>query len=338
MSANAAIYGFLGPSISPDERSFFREAEPFGFILFARNCVSPDQILRLTNDLREIAGRENVPILIDQEGGRVQRLRPPHWAARPPARNFGRLHASDPDTACRGAYLCSRLIAAELTALGINVDCAPVLDVPVPGSHDVIGDRAFAEDPDLVITLARFSMDGFLDGGVLPVIKHIPGHGRATADSHLALPRVGASHSELSARDFAPFRALNDAPMAMTAHVVYEALDPDRPATTSKKLVRDIIRREIGFDGLLMSDDLSMSALEGPFATRTRQSLEAGCDVVLHCNGRMDEMIEIASAVPILAGRARERAEAALSKLRPPGPFDVAAANAALGKMMGAVP
>ncbi len=336
MSASAAIYGCMGTELSPDERAFFRDAMPYGFILFARNCAAPDQIRRLCESLRDITGQSDTPILIDQEGGRVQRLRPPHWAARPPARQFGNLFDANPDAARQGAYLCSRLIASELIALGINVDCAPVLDVPVPGAHDVIGDRAFAEDPELVIELARASMEGFLDGGVLPVIKHVPGHGRANADSHLALPRVDASHAELSARDFVTFRALNRAPMAMTAHVVYEALDPKHPATTSKKIIRDIIRGEIRFDGLLMSDDLSMSALEGPLGTRTRDSLHAGCDVVLHCNGRMDEMREIAAEVIPLAGRALARAESALAQLKCPLEFDVAAADMWLNNMIGA--
>jgi beta-N-acetylhexosaminidase len=337
MPAHAAIYGCQGTELLPDERAFFRDAQPFGFILFARNIADPDQVRRLTGSLREAGGDENAVVLVDQEGGRVARFKPPHWRARLPAARFGELYANDSEKARDAAYLNARLMAHELHALGVNVDCAPVLDVPTEGAHDVIGDRAFAKDPAVVIALARAAMDGFLDGGVLPVIKHMPGHGRAQADSHFALPRVSASAEELSAHDFVTFRSLSDAPMGMTAHVVYEALDPRRPATTSAKVVRNVIRGEIGFDGLLMTDDLSMKALEGSFAARTKAAFAAGVDVILHCNGAMDEMQEVASQAKPLAGDAKRRADAALAHLKRPAALDVAAAEARLASVMGGV-
>jgi beta-N-acetylhexosaminidase len=337
MPVSAAIYGCEGAELTSAERDFFREVQPFGFILFARNCAEPEQIRALCAALRETVGKAAAPILIDQEGGRVARLKPPHWRVRPPARRFGEIFEQDAERGRESAYLCARLIAHELTELGINVDCAPVLDVPVPGAHDIIGDRAFSTDPAEVIELGRAALDGFLDGGVLPVIKHIPGHGRATADSHLALPRVSASADELSAHDFVTFRGLNHAPLAMTAHVVYEAIDPQRPATTSSKIIHRIIRGEIGFDGLLMSDDLSMAALAGPFGERMKSALFAGCDIVLHCNGRLDEMREIAGAAKPLSGPALRRADAALSHLRAPAPLDIERAEARLDELVGAV-
>ena len=334
MPANCAVYGCEGLTLAAEERAFFRESSPFGFILFARNCESPAQLRALTHELRDVAGAD-VPILIDQEGGRVARLKPPHWRLRPPARRFGELFEQNPKQGREAAYLCARAIAHELKDVGVNVDCAPVLDVPVPGAHDIIGDRAYSMDPRTVIELGRATIEGFLDGGVLPIVKHIPGHGRALADSHLALPRVAAGADELSVHDFVTFRGLNDAPIAMTAHVVYEAIDPRRPATTSPKVVQKIIRGEIGFEGLLMSDDLSMAALEGPLDLRAKQALFAGCDVVLHCNGKLDEMREVARETKPLAGRALERAEAALALLRAPSEFDIEKAETRLNEMMG---
>jgi beta-N-acetylhexosaminidase len=322
--------------LSRDERDFFREVQPFGFILFSRNCQSPDQIRMLTAELRETVGRGNAPIFIDQEGGRVARLGPPHWRRRPPARRIGEIFESDPDKGRAAAYLVARLIAHDLQRLGVNVNCAPVLDVPVAGAHDVIGDRAYSSKPGPVIELGRAAIEGFLDGGVLPVIKHIPGHGRATADSHLELPRVTASADELSLHDFVTFRGLNHAPIAMTAHVVYEAIDPKRPATTSPRVVGRIIRGEIGFEGLLISDDLSMAALQGPFADRAKAALFAGCDIVLHCNGKLDEMRAVASRTKPLDGKAQARAESALAELRAPAPLDIEAAEAHLDEMVGA--
>lgn len=319
-----------GQALTADERAFFKDVDPWGYILFARNCDTPDQILRLTDSLRELSGRDLLPILIDQEGGRVRRLKPPHWREAPPARIFADAFRQDRATAIRACFMNARLMAAELSALGITVDCAPVLDWPQQGAHDIIGDRAHGANFESIATLSRAMMNGLLASGVLPVIKHIPGHGRAMADSHEALPVVETPKAELEATDFAPFGALKDAPMAMTAHVVYTALDAKNPATTSKKVIKKVIRDYIGFKGLLMSDDLSMKALQGSYGARTQASLNAGCDVVLHCNGQMDEMLEIAAATPVLDGKALNRAKAALDLLQPALPLDEAEALAAL--------
>src|SRR3954470_21738121 len=319
----AFIAGCAGPVLTADERAFFREAEPWGFILFRRNIETPGQVRALTAALRETVGREDAPILIDQEGGRVQRMGPPHWPAYPPGRAFGRVSANDPLVRRDLARLGARLMAEDLRSVGITVDCVPVLDVPVAGAHDVIGDRAYAADAATVAILGRAAAEGLIAGGVLPVIKHMPGHGRAGADSHHDLPVVTASREELEAQDFVPFRHLADMPLAMTAHVVYTALDPERPATTSPVVIRDIIRGHIGYDGLVMSDDLSMNALAGTLAERAEASFAAGCDVALHCNGRLDEMEAVASATPILEGEAKRRADAALGRIRhAPEPFD----------------
>ena len=331
-----AIYGCTGLTLSADERDFFRDVQPWGFILFARNIEAPDQVRSLVAALRDTVGDGSAPILIDQEGGRVARLKPPAWHQRPPAARFGAVYSQNPEIAREATYLNARLIAHDLAQLGINVDCLPVLDVPVPGAHDVIGDRAFAADPATIIDLGRAQIEGLMEGGVLPVMKHIPGHGRAGADSHLALPRVSASREELSASDFVTFRSLDSCPIAMTAHVVYDSIDPQRPATTSPKVIRDVIRGEIGFDGLLMSDDLSMQALDGPLEVRAKAALFAGCDVVLHCNGSMDEMKDVATEAKILDGIALKRAAHALSHLTPPDEFDPAAAEARLAVLLGA--
>ncbi len=329
-----AIYGCAGMMLGEAEREFFREMQPFGFIVFARNIADRNQVRDLVTALRETVDDPRALVLIDQEGGRVARLKPPQWKPRPPAAYFGELYAVHHDAAREAVYLNARLIAYDLAEIGINVDCAPVLDVPVEGADSVIGDRAFASDPAAIIDLGRAQIEGFLDGGVLPIMKHMPGHGRATADSHHALPRVATEAEELSATDFVTFRSLDTCPMAMTAHVVYEAIDPQRPATTSPKVIRDVIRGEIGFDGLLISDDLSMNALDGPLSVRTKAALFAGCDVVLHCNGKMDEMREVASEVKVLDGQAERRAEHALSHLREPGEFDPAAAEERLSELM----
>ncbi|MDB5438050.1 MAG: beta-N-acetylhexosaminidase [Caulobacteraceae bacterium] len=316
MAARACILGLEGPNLSPGERAFFQEADPWGFILFARNIQNPDQVRALCLELRATVGRQ-APILIDQEGGRVQRLGPPHWRRYPPGAIYGAVTGGE-----ALARLGARLIAHDLHALGIDVDCLPVLDVPVEGAHDIIGDRAYGKTPTKVAAFGRAACEGLLAGGVLPVIKHIPGHGRAFADSHEALPRVDTPLAELRAHDFPPFKALADMPLAMTAHVVYAALDPERPATTSPLVIGQVIREEIGFDGLLMSDDLSMKALSGDFATRTRDSLAAGCDLVLHCNGLMDEMRPIAESCDALEGEALRRADAALARRTAPDDFD----------------
>jgi len=337
MPANACVYGCQGMELLADERAFFREARPFGFILFARNCNDHRQIAALCADLRDCVG-DNAPILIDQEGGRVARLKPPNWRARPAAGRIGELYATDAAQGREAAYLCARLIAHDLREVGVTVDCAPVLDVPVAGAHDIIGDRAYSSDPAVVIELGRAAIEGFLEGGVLPVIKHMPGHGRARADSHLELPRVDASPEELSATDFVTFRSLNFAPIAMTAHVVYVAFDAQRPATTSPKIIRDIIRGEIGFEGLLVSDDLSMNALEGPLSVRARNALFAGCDIALHCNGRMDEMKDVAVEARPLEAESLTRAQAALAHLNEaPGELDVEAGEARLAELVGVV-
>ena len=331
-----AIYGCAGTTLSAVERDFFRDVKPWGFILFARNISDPAQVRTLMTQLRDTVDDGQAPVLIDQEGGRVARLKPPHWQARPAAARFGALHATDAEAAREATYLNARLIAHDLSQLGINVDCLPVLDVPQPGAHDIIGDRAFAGDPATIIALGRAQIEGLMDGGVLPVMKHIPGHGRAGADSHLALPRVSAAAEELSASDFVTFRSLDSCPIAMTAHVVYESIDPQRPATTSPKVIRDVIRGEIGFDGLLMSDDLSMKALDGPLSVRAKAALFAGCDLALHCNGDMDEMRDVASEVKNLEGASLKRSEQALAQLRAPSPFDPAAALARLTGLLGA--
>jgi beta-N-acetylhexosaminidase len=320
---SACIFGCAGQTLSDAERDFFRDAAPWGFILFKRNIDSPGQLMRLTDALRETVGRPDAPILIDQEGGRVQRMGPPHWPVYPAGRAYGKvaggLHAQR-----EMARLGARLMAHDLATVGVNVDCVPVLDVPAADGHEIIGDRAYAADADAIAVLGRAAAEGLIAGGVLPVIKHIPGHGRAKADSHHELPVVTASRADLDAVDFAPFKALSDMPMAMSAHVVYAAIDPDRPATLSKTAIDEVIRGAIGFDGLLMTDDLSMKALGGSFAARARDALDAGCDMILHCNGDMDEMTAVARGSHALGGKAKTRAEAALARLaRTPEPFDV---------------
>lgn len=331
----AAIFGCAGPVLSEDEKRFFAETDPFGFILFARNVETPEQIRALTTGLREAVGRPDAPILIDQEGGRVRRLRPPTWREAPAMRPFGDLYGRDPKAAYRALDLNIALMAAELLGLGIDADCAPVLDVPIPGAHDIIGDRAFASDPVVVGALGRRVNDAFLANGVHPVIKHIPGHGRAMADSHQDLPVVETSLAELEAADFQPFRMVRDAPFAMTAHIVYTAIDAARPATTSAVVVKDIIRDAIGFDGLLMTDDLSMKALKGPFEDRARGSLAAGCDLVLHCNGDMAEMQAVALGCRPMDDRALSRWADALDRRasRPPE-IDTKAAEDELRRLL----
>jgi beta-N-acetylhexosaminidase len=332
-----AIYGCAGASLSTEEQDFFRAAQPWGFIVFARNIADPAQLRALVQSLRETVNDDAAPVLIDQEGGRVARLKPPHWKERPPAARFGTLYGFDQDAAREAAYLNARLIAHDLCGVGINVDCVPVLDVPADGADSIIGDRAFARDPATIIDLGRTTIEGMIEGGVLPVMKHIPGHGRATTDSHLALPRVSTDEEELSATDFVTFRSLNHCPLAMTAHVVYDAIDAQRPATTSPKVIRDVIRGEMSFDGLLMSDDLSMNALSGPLSVRAKAALFAGCDIVLHCNGKLEEMRDVAEEAKPLEGAALKRAQAALGQLRTPAPFDPAAASARLSELLDRV-
>lgn len=314
--SKAMILGAAGRALTPEEIAFYRGERPWGFILFARNVAEPQQIRDLVAAMRDCVGNEDAPVFIDQEGGRVQRLRPPLAPNYPSGAALGALYRKDRQAGLRAAWLVSRLHAFDLRRVGVTADCLPVLDVPVEGAHDVIGDRAYGKDPETVAALGRAAAEGLLAGGVLPVIKHIPGHGRAFADTHYELPVVDTPLDELRRHDFAPFKALNDIGMAMTAHVVYSAIDPKNPATTSKRAIEDIIRGEIGFDGLVMSDDLSMKALSGDFSSRARAALAAGCDVVLHCNGDMGEMRAVAAGTGTLEDEARRRAERALEPLR----------------------
>jgi len=319
----AAIFGMAGLTLTETERAFFKRTRPMGYIIFARNIQNPSQVIALNSDLRALDSSYDPVILIDQEGGRVQRLKPPHWRSAPTMAEFGALHARNPAKAAEALRLNLRLIGEELAALGIDVDCAPVMDVPVPGAHDVIGDRAFSGDPAVVSIMAPLVCEGLLDAGVVPVIKHIPGHGRAGSDSHLELPVVTDDLATLRVHDFAPFKALcatalQDACFAMTAHVVYRAIDSAKPATTSKTVINDIIRGEIGFRGLLMSDDLGMKALAGPFDARAAAALEAGCDVVLHCDGNMADMEAVAKGTGPLAGNGLRTFEASAKIRRKP--------------------
>jgi beta-N-acetylhexosaminidase len=330
MSTRAFITGVSGTVLTAAEREFIRAERPWGFILFRRNIEAPDQVSALVRELRNCLGDADAPVLIDQEGGRVARLGPPHWPVYPPGAVFGALYDLDPAMGLTAARLSSRLIAADLIDLGITVDCLPLADVPVAGADAVIGNRAYGTEPAKVAAIARAVTEGLEQGGVLPVLKHIPGHGRAAADSHFRLPTVDTSKEELERTDFAAFQPLADLPMAMTAHVVFSALDPAHPATTSATIIRQVIRSVIGFQGLLMSDDVSMNALAGSIAERTRAIVNAGCDMVLHCNGNLDEMRDVARETPELAGEALDRARRALASRRAPEPFDRRAARAEL--------
>ena len=335
MNRRAFITGVSGPELSPAEREFIRAERPWGFILFKRNIETPSQVISLVQELHKTAGDPGAPVLVDQEGGRVQRLGPPHWPIYPAGAVFGVLYDIDPALGLAAARLSARLIAADLTGLGITVDCLPLADVPVPGADAVIGNRAYGTKADKVAAIGRAVTEGLEQGGILPVLKHIPGHGRATADTHFRLPVVDTPKGELERTDFAAFRPLADLPMAMTAHVVFSALDPALPATTSATIIRQVIRGVIGFQGLLMSDDVSMNALAGSIAERTRAAFAAGCDVVLHCNGKLDEMHQVARETPELSGKAMQRAQRALAARRPPRAFDRTAARAELDALIG---
>ena len=333
MAARAFITGLSGPKLTADERAFLRETRPWGLILFKRNIEDRDQVTALVDEaLRELGG--DAPVLVDQEGGRVQRLGPPHWPVYPPGAVYGRLYDRDPAAGLAAARLGARLIAADLLPLGINVDCLPLADVPVGGADAVIGDRAYGATPDKVAAIAAAVAEGLQAGGVLPVLKHIPGHGRATADSHEKLPVVHADRATLETTDFAAFRPLKRLPLGMTAHVVFATIDPVLPATTSATMIGEVIRGFIGFDGLLMSDDVSMGALSGTIAERTRASLAAGCDLVLHCNGKLDEMRAVAAASPELTGEPARRARAALAARRPATAIDLGAARREFAAMI----
>jgi len=334
MNTRAFITGVSGPELTAAEREFIRIERPWGFILFKRNIETPAQVILLIAELRKEIGEPDAPVLIDQEGGRVQRLGPPHWPAYPPGAVFGTLYDIDRALGLSAARLSARLIAADLIDLGVTVDCLPLADVPVAGSDAVIGNRAYGTEPAKVAAIARAVTEGLEQGGILPVLKHIPGHGRATADTHFRLPVVDTPESELERTDFAAFQPLADLPLAMTAHVVFSALDPAHPATTSATIIHQVIRGVIGFQGLLMSDDVSMNALAGSIAERTRAILAAGCDMVLHCNGKLDEMRDVARETPELSGKALERARRALASRKAPQAFDRLKARAELDALI----
>ena len=307
----AAIYGLSGTELTEDERDFFRDADAAGYILFKRNCQDREQLRALTDDLRTLAGREDLPILIDQEGGRVARMQPPQWAKFPAGWAFAELYAKAPISAIEACMANARALALMLRDCGINVDCLPLLDVRQEGADDIIGDRAFGAEPMQVAALGRAVLDGFASAGVVGVVKHIPGHGRAMCDSHKDLPIVDANEDEL-AIDLEPFEKLNWAPMGMMAHVVFTAWDKDRPASQSPTVIQQIVRGRIGFDGWLMSDDLGMEALKGSMAERAAGVVAAGCDVALHCSGKMDEMIGVASGVSTMTRQGVERLRQAM--------------------------
>ncbi|MGA0393355.1 MAG: beta-N-acetylhexosaminidase [Rhodospirillales bacterium] len=328
------IFGCSGLKLTSDEQAFFREANPLGFILFARNCDTPEQVKSLVLSLRDCIARVEAPVLIDQEGGRVARLTPPHWRAAPAPAVFAECAKQSTEKAVAAAKLNAQMMATELRALDITVDCTPVLDLPQPDADPIIGDRALGDDPAMIALLGRAVCEGMIAGGVLPVIKHLPGHGRATADSHKALPVVDTPHDELSATDFAPFHALRDMPWAMTAHVLYSKLDSSGPATTSKKVIGDIIRGEIGFQGVLLSDDLSMQALTGDMHERAAASLNAGCDIVLHCNGELAEMEAVMTACGTLSSDTQRRLEQAESHRGDIQTTDLQEAEAKLNRLM----
>jgi beta-N-acetylhexosaminidase len=330
----AYITGLAGDKLLPSERVLLAATRPAGIILFARNCQSAEQIVRLVGDARSAIGADDVLVLIDQEGGRVRRLRPPQWRDLPPAAAYAGLYRVDPAAAVRAARLAARLTAHDLRALGINTNCAPVLDVPVPGAHDIIGDRAYGTSWQQIAALGRAVGEGHMAGGIVPVIKHIPGHGRSLADSHLELPVVSAGRAQLEATDFAPFHALADMPAAMTAHVVFSALDAGAPASTSRAVTTEVIRGRIGFDGLLMSDDLGMKALTGPFTGRAAAVIAAGSDVALHCGGDLAEMEAVAAGVPALAGASLRRFEACITVTRRCTAFDMTEAEQALAQVI----
>jgi beta-N-acetylhexosaminidase len=334
MGIKAFICGVGGLRLTQGERDFLRAEQPWGFIVFKRNIADRAQVAALVSELRDAVGRSEAPVLIDQEGGRVQRLGPPEWPVYPRGAVFGQLYEQSAEQGLRAAYLGARLIAEDLAELGITVNCLPLADVPVAGADAVIGDRAYGAEPGKVAAIARAVTNGLEAGGVLPILKHIPGHGRATADTHHLLPVVETPLAELERTDFAAFRPLRDLPMAMTAHVVFSALDRAQPATTSATIIADVIRGGIGFQGLLMSDDVSMNALQGTIAERARASLAAGCDMILHCNGKEDEMAAVAANSAVLAGAALARADAALAARKTRQPLDRVKARAELDDLV----
>jgi beta-N-acetylhexosaminidase len=308
----SAIFSLSGSALTDDERALFRVADPTGYVLFARNCVDRGQMRALTDELRSISRRADVPILIDQEGGRVARMKPPEWPAFPAADAFAMLYEKAPISAIEAARVNAFALGLMLTDVGVNVDALPLLDVRQPGADEIIGDRALGDEPMKVAALGRAMLDGLAAGGCVGIVKHVPGHGRAMADSHKELPIVDATDKELET-DLAPFRALRDAPMAMVAHVLYRAWDAERPASISPTIIAGIVRDRIGFDGLLMTDDIGMQALSGTPAERARAAIDAGCDLVLHCSGKLDEMVAIAEVLPPLSGAGKARLERAMA-------------------------
>lgn len=325
MSELAVIFGLEGPRLTAGEKAFFRDANPWAFILFGRNIETPDQVKRLTDEIKACTAHDPL-IFVDQEGGRVQRFRPPHWPDYPSGADLSVGYEAHRPSRRRAVYLHHRLIADDLRAIGLNANCAPVLDIPLPEANAIISDRAFGTIADQVIDLTHAAMSGMMNGGIAPVIKHIPGHGRAMVDSHLALPRVGESLEFLGQSDFRPFQALRDAPMAMTAHIVYEAVDSNLPLTLSSEAIETVVRDGIGFDGLLMSDDLDMKALSGTLLQKTRGALAAGCDIALHCSGNMPDMVKVAKGAHRLSGKAKYRADMARLCAVDIDPFDRKAA------------
>ena len=333
MTLKAFITGVAGEQLLDEEKSFLKEARPCGLILFDRNISDKEQLKRLIGDYKEAVGSDTQFILIDQEGGRIQRMRAPHWKKWPAGARYGELYKTDPGAAVLAAKLVYRMMMNELLEVGINVDCVPLLDIPVAGAHDIIGDRALSSDLQTIIELGRAVAKGCLEGGVLPVIKHIPGHGRATADSHINLPTIEESRQELEKSDFQTFRALNDLPLAMTGHLLMTDLDPEHNVSVSKSIITDVIRDWIGFDGLLMSDDLSMEALSGTIGERGRDVVAAGCDVALYCKGVFSQMVDVAACVPDLDGRAKQRFDAAFAQIKIPQPYDTEQAQALLAQL-----
>jgi beta-N-acetylhexosaminidase len=336
MAPLAAIFGCAGTQLAEAERRFFARVDPAGFILFARNVADPAQLRELTGTLRQAVGRD-VRVLVDQEGGRVQRLKPPHWRAAPPPGRLGDLAAHDPAGASLAVRINARLIGAELSAVGIDTVCSPSLDLRLAGAHQVIGDRAFSADPAIVAALGRAACEGFFEAGITPVIKHLPGHGRSQVDSHLHLPVVAAPLAELAASDFRPFRELADMPLGMTGHLLIRAVDAERPATISSRVIAEVIRGHIGFKGVLISDDLSMEALAGSVQARAAAAIAAGCDIALHCNGKLAEMEAIAEAVPALAPQVATRLAAARPPV-PEQPVDAAEALRRLDQLLAGMP
>jgi len=324
----AAIYGLAGTELTPDEAAFFADSRPAGYILFKRNIETREQLRRLTDALRDVEGHDEVPILIDQEGGRVARMRPPEWQAFPPGEAFDRLYQMAPSSAIEAARVNARALGLMLNDVGINVDCLPMLDVRQPGASDIVGDRALGSEPMQVAALGKAILEGLKSAGVLGVIKHIPGHGRALVDSHHELPHVDASDEELSV-DIEPFERLRDAAMGMTSHLLYKQWDAERPASQSPFVIQDIIRQRIGFDGFLMSDDIGMEALAGDHGQRAAACVAAGCDVALHCDGKMENMLLVANAVPEISAEGEARLSRAMAmRFTPDDEMDFAEAVA----------